>query len=562
MKKISILIAAGCFASTGFAQSAIDAYRFSQPDLRGTARFVSMGGAFGALGGDLSTISQNPAGIGVYRSNEVGFTLDMDFQNATSQANGDKTSINQNKFYLDNIGAVFTLKMGSGALKNFNMGFTYNKAVSFNRRYQGYIPNLQNSMSNYIAGIANEMGTTVGDVESTNTYDPYNPMDSGVPTDWLTILGYDSYLINPNGDPDHPHWTGQFGNGTKGIGNFDVEEKGSVDEYNIAFGGNFNNTVYWGLDFDIVDFSYQLNAGWGENLTNAYVYNPSSNNVEPTDSRWNISNFYSASGTGFNLNAGVIVKPVQELRLGFAFHTPTWINITEYYNANTRMRYYGQELKSTTNNGDLGSQDYKFSSPWKLMFSAAGVFGGKFILSADYQIDLYKTMKFSESDGYNYGYGYDYGYDDWDWGYYPAPAIETRSNDIYKVTNQDVKDVYRTTNTLRLGAEYRVTPNFSLRAGYSYVSSPVQAKAKDGSETIYTAGTMPNYRFDNSTNYITCGLGFHSGGFYIDAAYVYKHMDSTYHAYTPDPYSPQYPSPSAKLSLNNSRIVLSTGFKF
>lgn len=561
MKKISLLLAAGCVASTGFAQSAIDAYRFSQPDLRGTARFVSMGGAFGALGGDLSTISQNPAGIGVYRSNEVGFTLDMDFQNATSQANGDKTSINQNKFYLDNIGAVFTLKMGSGALKNFNMGFTYNKAVSFNRRYQGYIPNLQNSMTNYIAGIANDENLNETDFDFANNYDPYYDLNhNNHYTSWLPILGYDSYFINPEysqTNPENVKWTGQFGNGTKGIGNFDVEEKGSVDEYNIALGGNFNNTVYWGLDFDIVDFSYQLNAGWGENLTNAYVYNPRSQNVEQTDSRWNMSNIYSASGTGFNLNAGVIVKPVQELRLGFAFHTPTWINITEYYGAKTRMRYYGQDLESQTNNGDLGSQDYKFSSPWKLMFSAAGVIGNKFILSADYQIDLYKTMKFSESDGY----GYDYGYDDWGWDYY-APAIDTRSTDIYKVTNQDVKDIYRTTNTLRLGAEYRVTPNFSLRAGYSYVSSPVQAKAKDGSETIYTAGTMPNYRFDNSTNYITCGLGYHSGGFYIDAAYVYKHMDSTYHAFTPDPYTPQIQSPEAKLSLNNSRIVVSTGFKF
>lgn len=78
----------GCLATGAFAQSAIDAYRFSQPDLRGTARFMGMGGAFGALGGDLSTLSQNPAGIGVYRSNELGFTLDLDVQKSTSDARG------------------------------------------------------------------------------------------------------------------------------------------------------------------------------------------------------------------------------------------------------------------------------------------------------------------------------------------------------------------------------------------------------------------------------------------------------------------------------------------
>ena len=58
------------------AQSPVDAYNLSQTELRGTARFMSMGGAFTALGGDLSTLNQNPAGIGIYRSSEVGLTLD------------------------------------------------------------------------------------------------------------------------------------------------------------------------------------------------------------------------------------------------------------------------------------------------------------------------------------------------------------------------------------------------------------------------------------------------------------------------------------------------------
>ena len=56
---------AGAVPAVSFAQSAIDAYNLSQSDLRGTSRFMSMAGAFGALGGDLSTLTQNPAGIGV-----------------------------------------------------------------------------------------------------------------------------------------------------------------------------------------------------------------------------------------------------------------------------------------------------------------------------------------------------------------------------------------------------------------------------------------------------------------------------------------------------------------
>ncbi|MCM1441120.1 MAG: hypothetical protein NC131_18250, partial [Roseburia sp.] len=327
MKRIFLLLTAGCISGAAFAQSAIDAYRFSQPDLRGTARFVSMGGAFGALGGDLSTLSQNPAGIGVYRSSEVGFTLDLDLQSATSQAQGASSNIKQTKFGLDNIGGVATMRFGNSALRNLNLGFSFNKSVSFNRRYNGVIPTLKTSMSNYIAGIANDEGITVGDVTSTSSYDPYNPTDGGYAANWLAILGYDSYLINPNGNPDNPTWSAQFGEHTTGTGNFDVMESGSVEDYNIVIGGNFNDKFYWGMNFDIVTMSYNLNALWGENLNGAYVFSPNTNSIVQTNSNWNLTNLYSASGTGFQYQLGFIYKPVQAFRLGFAFHTPTWYSL-------------------------------------------------------------------------------------------------------------------------------------------------------------------------------------------------------------------------------------------
>lgn len=558
MRKLYIVLSMCCIATGAYAQSAIDAYRFSQPDLRGTARFMGMGGAFGALGGDLSTLSQNPAGIGVYRSNEIGFTLDLDAQKSTSDAFGLSTSNSQTKFYLDNIGGVATLKLGSDVVPNINFGFTYNKAVSFNRRYRGAIPQLQTSMSNYIAGIANGSELTVADVTSVeNQYDPYKPNDGGIQAPWLAILGYDSYLINPNGDPDNPSWTGQFGSGTTGSANFDVTEKGSVDEYNIVLGGNISNVVYWGMNFDIVNFDYRLDASYGEELTNAYVMHPITEEIYATDSRWRMRNLYRANGTGFNYKLGVIVKPIQELRLGFAFHTPTWYSLTETYSANIDARYFGEGVGAETNGGYPGTQSYNFNSPWKIIASAAGVIGGKFIISADYEWNGYKTMKFSEASNY---YGGGYWDDPWDYDYYSAtPAAY--NNDPYQYENQDIKDIYRHTDTFRVGAEYRVTPSFSVRAGYSHVSSPVESKAKNNGMTIYTAGTIPNYRFDNDTNYVTCGLGYRYKGFYVDLAYVYKHMSSEYHAFTPDPNS-EYASPAAKLTFNNSRVVLSTGFKF
>ena len=572
-KSILILSLSLSTAGMAFGQGAVDAYRLSQPDMKGTARFMGMAGAFGALGGDLSTLSQNPAGIGVYRSNELGFSLNLDCQSSTTEAQGFKHDMSQTKFLLNNIGAVLTMRLPSETLPNLNFGFTYNKGASFNRIYGGNIPKLSNSLSNSIAGISNAENLTENDLVSTENYDPYNPTDGGYPAPWISILGYDSYLISPTGSGENTRWYGQWGDGTSGSGSFKVQEKGSVDEYNIAFGGNIMNVLYWGMDFDIVNLNYTMQSLWGENLENAYVPNQN-NELVKESANWGLGNYYNVHGSGFNYKLGLILKPIQELRIGFAFHTPTWYNLTENFVGSVDYQYGSSESGSTsTNGGYMAYNDMSFRTPWKIIASVAGVIGNNFILSMDYEWVAYNKMKFSAPGSYgindDWGYDWDYG---WDWYAPGAPSTTkapTRSfgydDDMYGATNGDIENYYQSTNTIRLGAEYRVTPAFSLRAGYSYTTSPVKQSVRDDKEVIYTAGTRPNYRFVNHTYYITCGAGYRYQNFYVDLAYVYKNISSQYHAYTPDinlDVNQAIPSPQSKVNLNNSQIVLSAGFRF
>lgn len=219
------------------AQSVPSAYSISQQDLRGTARFMSMAGAFGALGGDLSTLGQNPGGIGIYRSNEIGFTVGLDMIGSKATSGGFSNTESMTRFNLNNIGGVFTMKLPGSVMLNLNFGFTYNKGASFNRRYKGMIPNLQTSMSNYIAGISNAYDLNEADVSYGDNYDPYNPPVGTRTVPWLAVLGYYGFLTTPEVRSDEStDWYGQFGDGTSGVGAFDVEERGSVDEYNIALG--------------------------------------------------------------------------------------------------------------------------------------------------------------------------------------------------------------------------------------------------------------------------------------------------------------------------------------
>ena len=539
MKRILLVSAIAMSAMTLSAQGAMDAYQFNQPDLKGTARFMSMGGAFGALGGDMTTISQNPGGIGVYRNSEIGFTVNFDIQNSTTESQFYKTNDNQFKFLLNNVGYIGSIRLNNSVMPFFNWGFTYNKAASFNRRYSGSM-NIRNSMSNYMAGIANSNDMTVGDVTTTADYDPYNPNDGGFISPWITILGYDSYLINPQGKNGKTNWSGLWGDKTTGIGNFGVIESGGIDEYNISFGGNILDFLYWGMDFGITTLRFDQQVLWNERLENAQIANQDGS-IVTTDANWAMTNNYFVRGNGFNYKLGLIVKPIQELRLGFAFHTPTWYAMEEEYKAFTVYDYPDSDIRpggSETNNGYYGFNDYKFSTPWRLIASAAGVIDSKFIISADYEWTSYQGMNFS---AYR------------EWGVF---------NDSYYYENKDIEDYYQSTNTFRVGAEYRVLPQVSLRAGYANVSSPIKQEVRDNTYTVYTAGTNPSYSIDNSINYVTCGLGFKYKKFYCDLAYVYKHRSSDWHAFTPDPYSPEIPSPQSKLTTDDHQIAVSMGAKF
>lgn len=183
----------------------------------------------------------------------------------------------------------------------------------------------------------------------------------------------------------------------------------------------------------------------------------------------------------------------------------------------------------------MSSNDYNMRTPWRLMTGIAGVIGGQGIISLDYEYRGNSTMQISDVGGY-----------------------------VYEDVKQDIKKYYKGTNIVRLGAEYRVTPQFSLRMGYSYEWSPVKQEAANDGLNIWTAGTIPSYTFDNSTRYITAGLGYRVGGFYADLAYVNRHRESTWHAFSPIVVEETQiqGSPSATLAENNNQIVLSVGYKF
>ena len=543
MRYLTLAAAALCCASVS-AQSALDAMTASKTQLRGTARYLSMGGAFGALGGDLSTLNQNPAGIGVYRSSEVGATLDIDFQRYTMMNTGsDPYTHTQTRAACNNFGYVGSIYTGSSLMPYFTWGASYNRINSFERYYRGYFPQLTSSWTNWAASVSD--GYSASDLEGTDSYDPYFGSKLG----WTSILAYNCLLINPNPNGASNSYVGLWGNGTYGDSQVEVREKGYVDEYSINFGGNFQNTVYWGLAFGITDLSWSRQTYYDEQLKNAYIPLDASSSTELVQGKATvpINNYQSVSGTGFNMKFGVIIKPINEFRIGLAVHTPTWYHTTYQTNAWCDYRLQGNgfsydydtpKFNSYSETG-TSTWDMNYRAPWRLMASAAGVIGGRFIISADYVYEAYKDMNYSD-----------------DWG----------SLDDIK---SDIKQYYNNTSELRLGAEFRVTPNWSVRAGYDFKSAPSTQEARLADEYIYTTGTQSMCEFDNKKQDVTCGIGYRTGGFYVDAAFVHSEQKSDWYAYTTFPASAGYElsadqdrAPHATINNVHNRLVLSLGFKF
>jgi len=529
MKRI-LLLSTISLLSLGaiYAQGEMDAYRFSRNDLTGTARSVSMGGAFGALGGDISGIAINPAGIGVYKSSEIVTTLN--FENTKTETNLNAGKLDESKFKVnfDNLAFVSTIPLYNDVAPFLNIGFSYNRLKNFNKKYSMKGANQQVSLADYMAFRATEGNiTNPNDLTFGTNYDPF------VNRDWLAVFGYNGYLIdhaggalyNPGAAMMNPIQNTLF-----------VQEKGSMSSYDFNIGTTFSDFISAGLTVSVTDIDYRLYSDYGERIDN-------------TNNGFNLKNWMKTEGTGWQVKAGIIVKPIQELRFGVSYHSPTWYNMTDYTNA--RMDYdlsgyfdnpVPEDAKGWIYTGDY-EKDYELRTPDKWTFSLAGVVGQIAILSLDYELANYKNMKLYDRNG--------------------NPLAERGSNID---PNIFIKQDFRTASTIRVGAEVRITPQFSARVGYAWMQSPLKKEFKNNTFEVITVGSIPHYTLDGDLNNFTYGLGYKfSRNFYTDIAFVMSSQKSDLYSFPNGlDANNEYLFRAARTSLKTNRFqgLMTLGYKF
>lgn len=517
MKKTAItLLLVGITASAG-AQTMYDALSFSKSDYAGTARTVAMGNAFTALGGDLGAVSINPAGSAVARYSQVAITpgANIAINSATGVQGGFEKSLRTSisRFTMPNIGFSinFDTHRTSG-LKNWTFGFSANMTDSYLDDMVASGTNASTSFAGSLATFAG--GWLVDNLAGDNAYD-------NVPvSDWRAVAGLKSGIIGlvpllpGQSEADAPAdqyigvtenavlRTAQDGSQYYEIGlpsgamldqTFARRTTGSKYDYVINLGMNFSDVVYVGANLGITSMDYSQQYYIRESAQDPDFFTTGFSSL-----RYGYS--YTAAGTGVYGKFGIIVTPFKGLRLGAALQTPTATSIRERWHLSAEQTSLSQDYKSGSSESPEGEYRYNLSSPLKFNAGIAYTFGSFALVSLDYEVCDYGSMKFSEKG--------------------------SNDNSAFEAANSDISGYLQKVHELRAGIEIKPLQALAVRAGYNLRTSAVPADIEYENQYLWE-------KSKGVTNSFSLGLGYSSkGSFYADAAVrMTRYADSWIYPY-------------------------------
>lgn len=523
MKSIKFVIGLALVSLAAQAQTGYDAHRLSENELNGTARFVGMGGAMGALGADISVIGTNPAGIGLFRRNDVSTTFGFNTTLVKSDFAGTSMKEKNTKASFDQAGFVYSMKIGNRTdLRYINFGFNYHKSNNLNKIFSsgGFLNDFSSensfndlSLSGQILNMMYNYYDTENILDIHKAYDeiynyglenssskinPYENNSYGYGYPFIGVMGIRSELLlkGEKAEPkDQKYLYRVFEQNF-----YNTMESGGVYDYDFNVSFNLKDKMYFGVTLGVHDVNYERSSLYQE-----YTLDPSTN--QEID-YFDLYNVMHTEGTGFDVKVGAIFRPIEDssFRFGFAVHSPIWYQLTDIYRSELLFPNYNLtetivESPSDYLAGDI-LQDYKITTPWKFNVNTGIVVGSIMALGAEYEFTDYSTSKIKNIDGF----GYDY-------------------------QNQKIKDDMKAVHTIRLGMETMITNNVSLRAGYNYSSSVFPKNAyKDLDLYDMRTDTEFNNKFDQHT--ATIGLGYRGRILYVDAAYKYNMYKSDFYAFS------------------------------
>ena len=471
-------------------QNETDALRFSQSFFGGTARTAGMAGSFGALGADLSVAATNPGGLGRFTQNQAAISFVNNTATGNSRFNNTESSFSGNSTRLSNFGVLFVSKgkKQTSNWRNTQFGFTYNRIADFssNMRYEGQ---QYESLLEHFAGIA--QGVPPEDIYS------WHPFQ--------TALAYNTYALDY--DPLTGAYVPRLSSGDM-YHKRSIRTRGGIAEYGLSLAGNYKDKLYVGGSLNFQNTRYFESFSHSEELLD-----PQGVSLRSFTYDWDLT----SKALGINLKLGAIYAPVEQIRFGLAFHTPTALRFNESYSADMVAVHDDNTYTIPANTVPQGTFNYRFRNPMRLIGSVAYVFMRRGAINVDVEMARMNRAEFrSSSDPLN------------------------QYNFINE--NQVTLNTYRTTINFRIGAEYALTPFLFGRVGFAYYASPYDKSIENygGSNLFYTAG-----------------LGYRWNKLFVDIAYRLHQSKLEYFAF-----DPQNPNNRVNFDLQKHAVFLTVGLRF
>ena len=492
------------------AQSPEEALRTAWYTQNGTARFMGTGGVMGSLGGDITANHINPAGIGLYKTSEFVFSPGFAFNNNQFKYRGTDTLSKKNNFNYGTSGFIFgSSGRNNSQWKSSAFAISVNEIANYNNHVQFKGFNNQSSfteqyleelvrdradtfaaLSNYIFGSSLAFRTFLIDTTS-------GPGG--------TVTGYQSLV---------PISTGT-------IQNYDANTRGGYHEIALGLAGNVEDKLYVGGSLTIPILQYQRDIIYSE--TDA------TNNKNNQFSNFTYKENFTSNAVGIGVKLGMIYKPQEFLRVGFAIHSPQLMSYTDHISssitANTES-YAGIKSASSNdlNGGIMGERKYNMTTPWRAIASASYVFREivdtrkqRAFISTDIEYVDYRAARFSGTNG--------------------STQVQ---QDYFQLMNQTLKDLYHPNINVRIGGELKLH-TIMFRLGGAYYGSPYADQNLKASKLIASGG-----------------IGYRDHGIFVDLSYSHTMNKDVQFAYRLS----DKPNTFAEQSGNRGILVLSFGIKF
>ena len=515
--------------------SASSLLSLSQRESVGTARSMGMGGAFTSLGGDMASFGYNPAGFGMYQRNEISATVGLGIAQAQNVNAYNYGSNNSVRVALNNIGASLKVYEGSGKLTAINFAVGYNKTADYNYDISYVGPTTVSSLADAFSDIANANGLLINSNNKITDSKGYADYDMN-PYFWGTVMGYKAGLINKGANGWYPD---EIANGAQMSHYTSLHSRGSAGEFSFAFGFNFSNVFYIGASLDIQSIQRKQTIFYNEYIDYAAGSRPNAADYPYQLRNFEFGQTMKVDGSGVGAKLGIVIRPVEALRIGLAVHTPTYYSLAYSYSASLSSvalsagnNPYGWEVI----NGDVYADEYTpilkdnredrwcFASPTRLLAGISYAFGPYAIISADYE---YSSRSLNWED---------------------TPA-ETG------YTNATLYNSLKGTHSVRGGIEAKPTPWLSLRVGGGFRTNVLS----ENYDMIAFSEPVADKLW-----YASAGVGFRLGEVTsIDLAYQYRntHYSNYYTFYTQLGNTPNA-SPLYGLDMINHNIALTFAFRF